>query len=180
MAITRQHAYPGVKGIWAVHHTEAIDSVTQLTPQGGQHHTYLLMSHPASSETKVLETGEELSEVPVDRCGFVLDSPTIAAGNVLNNSLIVQASAGLCWLCCAVLCWAGLCCAVLCCAVLCCAVLCCAALRCAVLCCAVLRCAALCCAVLCCAVLRCAALRLCFGTNHIFHLSSPCSSLAAL
>ena len=96
-----------------MHHAEAIDSGTQLTPQGGQHHTYLLMSHPASSETKVLETGEELSEVPADRCGFVLDSPTIAAGNVLNNSLIVQASAVLAALrCaalyCAVLCWAGL------------------------------------------------------------------------
>ena len=113
MAITWQDACAGVKEIWAVHHAEAIDSVTQLTPQGGQHHTYLLMSHPASSETKVLETGEELSEVPADRCGFVLDSPTIAAGNVLNNSLIVQASAVLgcavlAVLCCAGLGWAGL------------------------------------------------------------------------
>lgn len=82
----------GIKGIWALHHAEAIDSGGQLTPQGGQHHTYLLMSHPASSETKVLETGEELAEVPADRSGFMLESPTIAAGNVLNNTLIVQVS----------------------------------------------------------------------------------------
>lgn len=69
-----------------------MDTGDQLTVQGGQHHTYLLMSHPASSETKVLETGEELAEVPVDSSGFILQYPTIAAGNVLNNTLIVQAS----------------------------------------------------------------------------------------
>ena len=83
--------HAGVKGIWAVHQAEASDTGQQLTLQGGQHHTYLLMSHPASAETKVLETGEELAEVPADSSGFMLQSPTIAAGNVLSNTLIVQA-----------------------------------------------------------------------------------------
>ena len=79
-----------MKGIWAVHHADAqTDTGMQLDVQGGPHHTYLLMSHPDSSETKVLETGDELSEVKGET-GFMMGAPTIAAGNALNHTLIIQ------------------------------------------------------------------------------------------
>ena len=84
--------FAGVKGIWAVHQADAqTDTGMQLNVQGGPHHTYLLMSHPDSSETKVLETGDELSEVKAET-GFMMAASTIAAGNVLNHTLIIQVS----------------------------------------------------------------------------------------
>lgn len=79
-----------VMAVWAVHHADAqTDNDMQLDVQGGPHHSYMLMSHPASSQTKVLETGDELTQLSTAG-GFVTDAPTIAAGNILSHTLIVQ------------------------------------------------------------------------------------------
>ena len=81
-----------VKGVWAVHHTDAqTDTGMQLDVQGGPHHSYMLMSHPTSAETKVLETGDAMNQL-TDAGAFVTDAPTICAGNILKHTLIVQAS----------------------------------------------------------------------------------------
>ena len=81
-----------MKGIWAVHHADAqTDTGMQVGAPGGPHHTYLLMSHPVSCETKVLATGEELAEVQAGS-GFMFKAPTLLAGNLLKDTLIVQVS----------------------------------------------------------------------------------------
>ena len=81
-----------VKGVWAVHHADAqTDTGMQLDVQGGPHHSYMLMSHPTSAETKVLETGDAMNQL-TDAGAFVTDAPTICAGNMLKHTLIVQAS----------------------------------------------------------------------------------------
>ena len=81
-----------VKGIWAVHHADIqTDTGMQLDVQGGPHHSYMLMSHPTSAETKVLETGDAMNQL-TDAGAFVTDAPTICAGNILKHALIVQAS----------------------------------------------------------------------------------------
>lgn len=80
-----------VKGVWAVHHADAhTDTGMQLDVQGGAHHSYMLMSHPTSAETKVLETGDAMNQL-TDAGAFVTDAPTICAGNILKHTLIVQA-----------------------------------------------------------------------------------------
>ncbi|DBA84714.1 TPA: hypothetical protein ACH3X1_005967 [Trebouxia sp. C0004] len=79
-----------VKGVWAVHHADAqTDTGMQVEVQGGPHHSYMLMSHPTSSETKVLETGDAMNQL-TDAGAFVTDAPTICAGNILKHTLIVQ------------------------------------------------------------------------------------------
>lgn len=81
-----------VKGVWAVHHADAqTDTGMQLDVQGGPHHSFMLMSHPTSAETKVLETGDAMNQL-TDAGAFVTDAPTIYAGNILKHTLIVQAS----------------------------------------------------------------------------------------
>ena len=98
--LSEHGVYAGVKGIWAVHHADAqTDTGLQLDVQGGPHHTYLLMSHPSTNETKILETGEELGEADANN-GFMMQAPTIVAGNVLNHTLIVQVRLALVTLAC--------------------------------------------------------------------------------
>lgn len=97
MAACLQHqiqlcAVAEVKGVWAVHHADAqTDTGMQLDVQGGPHHSLMLMSHPSSAETKVLETGDAMNQL-TDAGAFVTDAPTICAGNILKHTLIVQAS----------------------------------------------------------------------------------------
>lgn len=52
------------------------------------YHAYLLIS--VRGMTKVLQTGEELNEVKPAEVDFAMDSPTIFAGNLFNNSRIIQ------------------------------------------------------------------------------------------
>ena len=72
-----------VQGVWAVH----------FFPEGLQadesalYHAFLLVS--TRTGTKVLRNGEELDELG-EQAGFVLDSRTIFAGNLLRASRIVQ------------------------------------------------------------------------------------------
>lgn len=52
------------------------------------HHAFLFLNE--KSGTKVLRTGEELDETDPSEVDFILSSRTVLAGNVLNNSRIVQ------------------------------------------------------------------------------------------
>ncbi len=73
-----------------MHHADPqTDTGMQLDVQGGPHHSYLLMSSSDSSKTKVFDAGDELAEMPSGGC-FMRDVATIAAGNVLNHTLILQ------------------------------------------------------------------------------------------
>ena len=51
------------------------------------YHAYLILS--TASSTLILETKEEL-EVVTDRVDFIVDSPTLAAGNVFGRSRVLQ------------------------------------------------------------------------------------------
>ncbi|KAK9815325.1 hypothetical protein WJX72_001813 [[Myrmecia] bisecta] len=76
---------PGVQGLWAVHYRvpDAMEDANSHT-----YHAFLLLS--AATETKVLETGEELQERNPTEIDFVTDSPTVFAGNVIGAAYIVQ------------------------------------------------------------------------------------------
>ncbi|CAL8463354.1 g2888 [Coccomyxa elongata] len=78
---------PGVDEMWAVY----------FQPEGLRveddilHHAFLFLNE--KSGTKVLRTGEELDETDPSEVDFILSSRTVLAGNVLNNSRIVQVNA---------------------------------------------------------------------------------------
>ena len=82
----------GVKQIWGVHHTdEGIDTGMQLEQQGGPHHAFLFMSDPAANTTTVMRLGDGMNRVlQEESSGIMFTAPTLAAGNVLNYTRIVQ------------------------------------------------------------------------------------------
>lgn len=75
----------GVKGLWSV----------RFRPEGlpwepeFAWHAFLVLT--VGKGTKVLQTGEELSEMQPSQVDFVLDKPTILAGNLLSWARSVQA-----------------------------------------------------------------------------------------
>lgn len=82
------------RGSWALHynfpsssHSTNLQSNSLLTNSNTEFHSLLLLSKLES--TMMLETGEELQEI-TDRVQYVVNQPTIDAGNVLNKEKIVQ------------------------------------------------------------------------------------------
>ena len=77
----------GVRGLWAV----------RFRPEGlpwepdFAYHAFLLLT--VGRGTKVLQTGEELSEMQAAQVDFVLDKPTILAVNLLSWARTVQVGA---------------------------------------------------------------------------------------
>ena len=67
------------------------DSSMQVAPQGGPHHAFLFMSDPDSSQTTVMRLGDGMDRVvPDESCGMMFSVPTVAAGNILDHTCIVQ------------------------------------------------------------------------------------------
>ena len=63
----------------------------QLEHQGGPHHSFLFMSDPVTSVTTVMRLGDGMERVlQEDSSGIMFTAPTVAAGNVLNHTRIVQ------------------------------------------------------------------------------------------
>lgn len=87
--LTRR-VFAGVDEMWAVYFQPeglpAEDDILQ--------HAFLFLNE--KSGTKVLRTGEELDETDPSQVDFILSSRTVLAGNVLNNSRIVQVFWHLC------------------------------------------------------------------------------------
>lgn len=75
---------PGVRGLWAV----------RFRPEGlpwepnFAYHSFLLLS--VGRGTKVLRTGEELSELQAAQVDFALQKPTLLAANLLSWARTVQ------------------------------------------------------------------------------------------
>ena len=53
-------------------------------------HTFLVLT--IGQSTKVLETGEKLTEMKAEQIGFCLDKPTLLAANLLSLARTVQAT----------------------------------------------------------------------------------------
>lgn len=73
----------GVDSMWAVYFQPE-----GLPVDGLPYHAFLFLNE--KSGTKVLRTGEELDETDSLQSDFLLSSRTVFAGNLLNNSRIVQ------------------------------------------------------------------------------------------
>ena len=75
----------GVSGLWAV----------RFRPEGlpwepdFAYHAFLLLT--IGRKTKVLQTGEELTEMQGAQVDFVLNKPTLLAANILSLARTVQA-----------------------------------------------------------------------------------------
>ena len=82
----------GVKQIWGVHHTDTgTDTGMQLEQQGGPHHAFLFMSDPGANTTTVMRLGDGMDRVlQEESSGIMFTAPTLAAGNVLNYTRVVQ------------------------------------------------------------------------------------------